>query len=225
MLKVFAMVIIMVIVAAYALFFSPISKIKNIDLNPQSCISHSAQLDKYQISGQNILLFQPQEFAKNLKNDFSCIDQINIKKHYPSKLSIDIVPQKPVVKIDGQDLMVEKDGLVINSDASLKLPTIFLSSAANAQAGQKITDSLTLFAILLTSELQKTDFIPQNVRIVGESDVAIYNPDGVIALFSSSKSPLNQVDSLQLILARAKIDPTKIAKIDLRFDKPVIANK
>ena len=68
-------------------------------------------------------------------------------------------------------------------------------------------------------------FTPQNIRIVDGGDVAVYDTTGVIALFLPTKDATLQVDSLQAILAHSKIDEAKIAKIDLRFDKPVILNK
>jgi len=67
--------------------------------------------------------------------------------------------------------------------------------------------------------------LPVNVRITGHDDVAIYNQQGQLAIFSSKKDKEEQVDSLQQVISKAKIDSAKIAKIDLRFDKPVLVFK
>jgi len=221
-----------VIAVIFALLFSPIFRIKSAEFsNGQTCLSDPKQLEKYQVIGQNILFFKSSQLSQNLKNDFSCIDQVTIKKQFPRTLKIEATSQRPVAKIDGADLTVTKDGAVSQSQQT-NLPTIFLPSetfsASGASAkdaakeGQKINDSVTLFALDVISQLQKSDFIAQNIRVVDGGDVAVYNTYGTIALFTSAKPAGLQVDSLQAILAKAKIDQNKIARIDLRFDKPVI---
>ncbi|KKS04034.1 MAG: hypothetical protein UU56_C0011G0028 [Candidatus Curtissbacteria bacterium GW2011_GWA2_41_24] len=58
---------------------------------------------------------------------------------------------------------------------------------------------------------------------MGNDEVVIYNQQGQLAIFSSKKDKEVQVDSLQQVISKAKIESAKIAKIDLRFDKPVIS--
>ena len=211
-----------VVAVVIAILFSPVFKIKSIEFNAQNCISDKNQLEKYQVLGKNILLFKSDELSYNLKNDFSCIDQIKITKALPAKLKIEIGVQKPIAKIEGKDLVLTKDGAISTSVQTENLPTIFLPSETFLQEGQKVNDATTLFALDVIAQLQKSDFTPQNIRIVEEGDVAVYDTTGLIALFSSLKPASIQVDSLQQVLAKAKIDEAKIAKIDLRFDKPVI---
>ncbi len=223
MLKVLAALVVLS-TAVYVIFFSPIFKIKSIDLGgQQNCLYQQEQLEKYHLIGKNLLTISSSNLSQNLRSDFSCIDQIKVEKSFPSTLKIEITTQEPIVKIEGSDLVINKNGIVSKTAQSKSLPTIFLPSGV--QTDQKITDHATLFAIDIAAQLEKTDFVPQNVRIVEGGDVAVYNTQGTIALFSSAKSANAQVDSLQFALGRAKIEPTKISKIDLRFDKPVISAK
>ena len=218
----------------YVFLFSPVFKIKNIEFNAKSCLSDQKQLEKYQVLGKNILIFKSGKLAQKLKNDFPCIDQIKITKALSTKLKIEITVQNLVAKIEGSNLAVTKDGTV-NQSTQTNLPTIFLPSETflpsvalakdGGKEGQKISDPTALFALQVVSQLQKSDFTPQNIRIVEGDDVAVYDTTGIIALFSSSKDAVFQVDSLQAILAKDKIDQAKIAKIDLRLEKPVIVYK
>lgn len=210
----------------YVFLFSPVFKIKSVEFNTQqNCLNDQKQLEKYQVLNKNILLFKSGEFSQYLESDFSCIDQIKVTKALPAKLKIEVAVQKPVAKVEGKDLAITKDGAISTTSQTENLPTIFLPAGIQTSVGQKIWDKTTLFALDVVSQLQKSDFTPQNIRIVEEGDVAVYDTTGLIALFSSLKPASIQVDSLQAILAKAKIDEAKIAKIDLRFDKPVIVNK
>ena len=213
-----------VVAIVFAILFSPVFKINSIEFNAESCITDQKQLEKYQVLGKNILIFKSARLNSDLKSDFSCIDQIKTNKVFPQKLKIEITAQSPVAKIESSDLAVTKDGTVRQSTQA-NLPTIFLPAGVQAAVGKRLVDTTTLFALDVAGQLRKSDFTPQNIRIVDGGDVAVYDTTGVIALFLPTKDATLQVDSLQAILAHSKIDEAKIAKIDLRFDKPVIVNK
>src|SRR3989344_940548 len=218
MLKVLAGVVVVVVVAV-SLAISPVFKISKIDLNQnQSCISDE-KLKNYQVTDQNILLFKTVQLQGKLKADFNCAKEVKIKKFFPKKLQIEVQTSEQIVKIDGTGLAITRDGQ-ISSNALGNLPTIFLPSQTTAQDGQKITDSAVRIALEVVALLQKSDFSAQNIRFIENGDIAVYDTNGTIALFSTQKDANVQVDSLQALLAKAKIDPLKIAKIDLRFDKP-----
>lgn len=233
MLKVLACVAAFAVVAA-SLYVSPLFKIDKLDLSKnQSCITKE-KLKNYQITNQSVFVFKTNLLEQKLKADFSCAKEIRVKKIFPNKLQVEIQTFEPIAKIDASELAITRDGQV-SSNVSQNLPTIFLPSDLSAKGlsttealvkeGQKITDPAVLFALDLTALLAKSDFAAQNIRFVENRDVAVYNTKGTIALFSTQKGAQKQVDSLQALLAKAKIDPDKIAKIDLRFDKPTIVNK
>lgn len=81
------------------------------------------------------------------------------------------------------------------------------------------------FAATLATELASSDFQVANIRIVDNETVGVYNPEDTVAIFTPSKSAKEQIDSLQKTLALAKMNATKIEKIDLRYDKPTILLK
>jgi hypothetical protein len=60
------------------------------------------------------------------------------------------------------------------------------------------------------------------VEIINSSELAVYLRTGPKVLVSAESNHQQQVDSLQLVLTRTKIEGRKIKEIDLRFDKPVI---
>lgn len=132
---------------------------------------------------------------------------------------------QPIVNIAGVNLTVDKNGLVSNGNLKDK-PTLFLPDNFKTTAGQKIEDKNVLFATILAADIAASDFAATNIRFLEPTVVAAYNSRNIIAIFSTQKSAEGQVDSLQQVLSKAKIDASKndtsLAKIDLRFDKPVV---
>lgn len=62
----------------------------------------------------------------------------------------------------------------------------------------------------------------ETIKVVSPREIEVWLEEGILILFNSEKDVDIQLDSLQLILSRAKIEGKTIKKIDLRFDKPVI---
>lgn len=61
-------------------------------------------------------------------------------------------------------------------------------------------------------------------RIISEdSIIRIILPKSEEIIFSKSKSLVDQTSSLQLILSRLTIEGKRFAKIDFRFDRPIIS--
>ncbi|MDO8487595.1 MAG: hypothetical protein Q7S45_04825 [Candidatus Curtissbacteria bacterium] len=149
-----------------------------------------------------------------------------ISKNFSFKKSaaVQSVNVEPVVQIEGTDLYLAENGEVVARSGSKK-PLLYLDKNIKFAAGQKITQGQILFAAKIAAGLIKSDFTVATIRLLDSRDIAVYNPQDAIAVFSSNKDANLQIDSLQQVLAKAKIDATKIVKIDLRFDKPVIAFK
>ena len=66
-------------------------------------------------------------------------------------------------------------------------------------------------------------FEPVEVRWVSAEDLEVKLKNGVVVNFSQQKEREFQFDSLQLILRQIKIEGRPIKRIDLRYDKPVLA--
>lgn len=72
-------------------------------------------------------------------------------------------------------------------------------------------------------ELLHKDSIPYaSISSYGDGSMLVKLKNGEEVLLSSKKSLETQVSSLQLILSRLTIEGKRIAKLDLRFDNPVI---
>ena len=211
------------LIIVFKLFYSPFFKVQKIDISQnQSCLKTQDVFDALKNS-QNLFFISQRKLEDTLKSQYTCIGTLEVKKIFPSELQVNITAKEPVVKIEGTSLMITDDGQVVEGILAKDKPIFFLPSEVKVVLGQKISQQAIIFAVGATSKLLKSDFLPVNIRITGKDDVAIYNQQGQLAIFSSKKDKEEQVDSLQQVISKAKIESAKIAKIDLRFDKPVIS--
>lgn len=223
MTKVLPVLVFLVLTVA-GFFFLPLLKIKHIDLNQdQKCITKKELSTRLTIIGRNIFLISEDKLTNDIKNKFNCPTEVKIEKKFPSTLKIEVIDSQPVVKI-AQTIFSATESGEITKNEDPNNPTLYLP-IEKLEIGQKITDEITLMAIKIASQLSKSDLAVANIRLASDQNIAVYNYDGVVTIFSSKKDISRQLDSLQQVLSMAKIDATKIAKIDLRFDKPIVEFK
>lgn len=124
--------------------------------------------------------------------------------------------KEPVAAIAGQEdfLLVDEDGAVLGRTPKTNLPVIFGSQAEDERI-KKAIDILLAFQLNLWEAGE--------IRLSSERYLEIKLKDNLEIIFSLQKETQIQLDSLQLIFSRAKIEGRKIKKIDLRFDKPVVS--
>lgn len=223
MAKKLIIALLMLIVASPLLVFLPVFRIKSLEINENHCVSKDEILKKNKITGKSIVIFSAQNLENDLKNQFSCIKEVTVKKKFPSTLVITSQISEFLVKIESTSFALTQSGLVVEPVG--QLPTaINIPQAATLSLGAELKDKKTLKALELASKLSRTDFSAASIRIV-EDDLVVYPSQDFAVTFTAKKDLDNQIDSLQQVLARSKIDATKIAKIDLRFDRPVIVYK
>lgn len=213
-------------IAGFALVFLILSFyifiVKNISINSDTaCITEDELSAQISIKGMSIFLVQKDQLSDKILNKFSCIDNINISTKLPSTLEISYSGKNPVAKVDSSDIFLTVSGLAIKSSLTENLPTIFIAEEFKVEEGAKISNPEILLALKIANYLSKSDFVPTNVRIVSGS-ITVYNQQDSVVIFSTKKPAEVQTDSLQKVLAKAKIESKKISKIDMRFDNPII---
>lgn len=215
-----------ILVAFLAILTKYVFTTRSIDVTgDENCVSGENVEATSHLLGKNIFLVNTTQVEENLKKENSCLESVSLGRKLPSKLVFSVKAKVPVAKIDGTDLLATADGLIIKQQVTTNIPTMYLPGNIKAQKGAKIEDSTVLSALGVTSALLKSDFTPASIRIIGSADIAVYSTNETVALFTTQMPAARQVDSLQSILTKAKIDASKIAKIDLRFDKPIIIFK
>lgn len=208
----------------YLLFFSPVFKIKNIESN-STCVQTRELLESTQLAGKNIFLTSKSKIEENVKAKFACAQTVNATKKYPNSISLNITQEEVVAQVEGSDLYLTADALAVKLQTDKKYPKIFLPQEIKISENNIIEDEKVKFALTLLKNIQSSDFTSTQLRFLESADIVVYSQAEATAIFTTVKDVQSQVDSLQSVLSKAKIDPAKIEKIDLRFDKPVVTYK
>lgn len=176
--------------------------------------------------GKNIFSFPAENISLQIKNNYQQIDEIKIRKKLPSRVDFELTRRRPQVAISGEKFhLVDEQGVVIEkSDAPGDYPLIFISSEVNLPIGEKFSQKEILKTIEIIVDLKLRLIEPKLAKIVSPSYVDIWLKDDTRIIISLKKEVVPQLDSLQLIYKRAKIEGNKLKQIDLRFDKPIITN-
>lgn len=213
-----------VIVVLFSFFY--IFTVQNVLIHADfPCVSDKELTEKIAIKGKSIFLISKNQISSLILKNITCIDHVEIKTKLPSTLEISYSGKEPVAKVDSSDFYLSANGLVLKTVVTDKnLPTIFLPQGVEAIEGSKISDSDTLLTLEVTNLLLKSDFVPTNVRIVNDS-ITVYNQQDSVVIFTTKKQAKPQADSLQKVLAKAKMESKIISKIDMRFDNPIIVFK
>lgn len=171
------------------------------------------------VLGKNIISLSPQKTEELIKEELPGIDQVEIKKKLPDKLIVYLTKRKPiaVVEVNSDYYQVDYQGIILAKlDQPTDLPLIVCSDCQFESP--VILSSLDFLYQLLISGIEA-----RRLEITDSRELTVFLKTGPKVLISLDKNIKEQVDSLQLILERAKIEGKQIELIDLRFDKPVIS--
>ncbi len=229
-------------------FFS----VKNFSCRQDTTDYCSTKLYEFleQYRGKNIFSLSENEVKNNIKKNFSQAREIIVKKKLPSSLTLSIKAKKPSIVViltnktgdsfatsSAQLMELTKDPTVeeiyLDSEGEMveitkenfpteSLPTLVLNLGQEAKSRHEKTQSL-IFAVK-TAEYLIKNIYPFKIGQISDTKMSIFLQDTQI-IFSTKNLLAEQLESLQLILSRAKISGIKYQKIDLRFDKPVVVQK
>ena len=212
-------------------------------IDGQSCPADLWQQTTELSLGKNLIFFPNQSVTKKIKEHFPQISEVKIKKNIFKTLSFSFFSQKAVAalavelplakeatesgkqefSLSGVFYLLGQDGTVLEKkDKADGLPLILIDKDPNLNVGQSFAQegSSTIMPLLLGLKMHVIDF--KIIRLVSRQEIEVWLNGGALILLNGERDISSQLDSLQLILSRAKIEGKSIKKIDLRFDKPVI---
>ena len=194
--------------------------------------------------GQNIFKLNDDLIKDKLIEMDNSITDINISKRLPDVVNIEMsrrVSVAQLVKVDqlefiglestqsatisgkvnGWYYQLDKSGEIFSQrDQSLpNLPLVMVASSFSLGIGKSAISELVA---QLIGQLQGHYVSFESITILDSSTVIIKVISSAYAILDSHQSFAPQVASLQYILSKSKIGQENPAKIDLRFDKPVL---
>jgi uncharacterized protein YcfL len=194
---------------------------------------------------KNLLFFPSQKLEKEIKESFPQTGDLKIRKRIFNTLSFEMYSRKAIValavelpfdssatlsgqakenfSLSGLFYWLDKDGFVLaKTDKNDDLLLVLIKNDPGLEIGQsfKYGNSQRLMSLLTGLKMHLVE--TKVVRLVSPREIEIWLDNDILVLFNLENDIDFQLDSLQLILSRAKIEGKTIKKIDLRFDKPVI---
>jgi len=178
------------------------------------------------VLGKNIVSLSPQKTKQLIKDELPGINQVEIKKKLPDKLIVHLTKRKPiaVVEANKEYYQVDYQGVILAKlDQPADLPLIASGEVSVAVDNHQLESSVILSSLDFLYQLLIKNIEARRLEITDSRELTVFLKTGPKVLISLDKNIKEQVDSLQLILERAKIEGKQIELIDLRFDKPVIS--
>jgi len=242
-LKIIGFLILLALI--YVFLRSDFWRVKKIDcqFNQLDCNEEITNKISELALNKNLLFFPRQTVINKIKENLPQVETVKIKKIIPNKLLFELSSRKPVIalavelsseteattsakpqfSLTGVYYLVDEQGVVVKKvEENQNLPLILFKSDLQFKNGQKINqeEMLKTIEIILGMKLRLLE--PKVSRINNFQEIEIWLEDGALTLFNGEKDIQSQLDSLQFISSRSKIEGKQIKKIDLRFDKPVI---
>jgi cell division septal protein FtsQ len=221
------LIVILLIIGLVFLVTSDFFKIDRIEchLNGDKCRADIWSALISEASGQNIFIFSATEFAEKIRLDYPDFSEVSVNKKLPTGLLIKLNRRQSTVALstDGRYFLVDQDGVLLEkNDSAENWPVVFSTRVGVNELGKAVADEPTLKAIQILSECRWRLLEPLSASVVDENIIEVSFPDEIKVTFAATKSISSQLDSLQLILKRTKMEGSRLKQIDLRFDKPVV---
>lgn len=174
--------------------------------------------------GKDFLFFPKSDVIRQISLNYPEVDNLEIKRVLPKQLSFELTASSARAAIKGEKyFLVNARGLVLKiSDQPGDLPVILMDSVKNVGVGQGFDQKEIIPTIEILSNLEARKLHPTMAKIISPQRVNIWLNNGTLVNVSLQKEANLQLDSLQVILARVKMEGKALREIDLRFDKPVI---
>lgn len=202
----------------------------NCQLNGHDCPAELRSSLMGLFQAENILFFSTPRAVKKVQDVFPGLSQVRIEKHFPQELLFELEERKPVAAVTLKNegatdfFWLDQEGIFLRKTTSRDdLPLVLVVSWPPLAVGEKLPlEGLEAIIFLLTN-LKWRLLAPKQAEIVDSSKAKVWLADNLQVTFSLQKDLDDQLASLQLILSRTKIEGKPPKRVDLFFDKPVIA--
>ena len=226
--KILQLLIIPLFIVLMILFFdSPLFRIKKIEclrLDFPCSLKESEFFTP--LIGKSIFFTSVGSCEEELKAANLKIKKIKIKKILPDKVRIEIIPREAIANLTSDKknfFIVDEEGFIFEKQNQPlpNLPLVLFDEKFTLSTGVFFKGRVENILELIINLKRK--LINSNlVRLTGIDTITLIIDERITATLSARKNHSEQLDSLQLILSRSKIEGKLPKGVDLRFEKPVV---
>lgn len=209
----------------YLIFKSDFLVIKKIDCrveNKTSLADEKRWCEEVErrLLGRRIFYSNRPAVADELEKKFLPVGEVSFINHYPQTVGVVIKERQPVAKVSlpgGLPFLIDREGVlyseVVNDVKDLK--SVILDLGFDLSLGQKMESSVI-------SLIELREPVVESIKYVSSEGIEVTADPGLVILFSRKKSISSQIEVLNLMVKRYRIEGQGLKKVDLRFDKPVV---
>lgn len=203
-------------------------------INRISCTlpSKARALDKFlYLQGKSILDVDLESLQRQLQNSFPEAEQVRAVKRFPDEIQIVFKERPPyaLVAISGNYFTIDRQGfLVARGDVpGQTLPLIIGlgTPSRGVSLGQQVTSNNLKIALMIIDAFARSRdlraFSVVKINVENTSKISFYLSDQLEVLMDKDNVD-QRIDTLGIILSKAKLDWERIRNIDLRFQEPII---
>lgn len=176
----------------------------------------------------NILFIQEAKIQNSLKKENPLIDEIYIKKKYPSTLLITVRELKSFAYIKGNTkyLIISDNGRILQktNEKPVNIPNIRYYQVINEdifKTGDKIQFKDLNAGLFFLKALQDIGLNVESVDIVG-FDMVLCKVNSSEIIFSTEKEKEQQIYNAGEVIKKFRVEGKEYRKIDVRFEKPFV---
>lgn len=222
------LIVIGVILAVYGLFFSSFFRVKNIDLKGTNLVDGEKvkKVVNFALNEEsNIFLYNSQNIADKIKENFPLISEVKIQKGIPDTIRVVIHERQPAVVWQTADkkYLVDKDGfayLEADANQSQDLPLVIDSQNIPVKLSERIASRSFIDFIreVIEKFTPRTNLKIKELRINETTfDLTVITDDGYSVLFDTTRSCEIELDDLRRVIAHLNGAKPK-EYIDLRVE-------
>jgi cell division septal protein FtsQ len=176
--------------------------------------------------GKSLFRLKTASLSQEILQENPLLQAVKIRKSWPNQLVFSLRERKAEARLgigDGdKQFFIDEEGMIlaeISDPNNHHLPLLLVDNLDYLKVGQKVNQKITV-TLAIFRGLRLNLFEPITAQVEGQK-ITLALKDIPEVIFSAEKGIDNQIDSLQLIFSRAKIEGRKLSRVDLRFDKPV----
>ncbi len=171
---------------------------------------------------KNLLFFPSDKLRAQILNDNPFLEDLRFKKKIPHTLVVVVVAREPIAKLtsDSVSVTLDKSGVILPDTGNRGVLPRFLFSLANTKIGDRTGDLRILTGL---------KFVEETAGFLSVITVSPFEETSLLARTSKTDIFIpqdgdvkNLARSLQTLLTGFRIKGNLPAKIDLRFDKPIV---
>lgn len=212
--------------------------VKNLEINlvDINCTDSKSLSEESELLGQSMLMVNKLKVEQNLKEKYLCIKKINMVKHLPDKIEMDVFGRDGAVNLVQLDPKISTPSATLINIATPSAQELIGSKSYTIdEEGINFSESTVDGLPMVYSFGEGNNWIKEVIRIIDKlKTFGLDTKEGYLTtytlvvntypkiIFNLSQNLDAQLASLQLILEQAKIGEEMLEFIDLRFDKPVI---